>query len=283
MSLLKTTHVRLGQFDMDQAKSAGRELHDQYVSAEPFPHIVVDDFLDPDLLNAALEHFPTTALPEAESHEARQEHLKTSYNPDYLAPEARALFYSFNARPFVSFLENLTGIKGLIPDPHFTGGGFHQTLNGGLLGVHADFNYHPLLKVERRINALIYLNKDWKSEYGGQLELWDKAMKTCMKRVDPIFNRLVVFNTSSDSYHGHPDPLRHPDNKPRRSIALYYYTATWDDTKKKHSTLFRVRPESEDVPATRNQLHELLHDLTPPLLLRTMRRLRRASSARTGD
>lgn len=84
------------------------------------------------------------------------------------------------------------------------GGGLHELRNGGYLNVHADFNRHPKLKLDRRLNVLIYLNKDWISEYGGELQLWDKEMKNCEKKIIPIFNRMVIFSTTDFSYHGNP-------------------------------------------------------------------------------
>ena len=112
--------------------------------------------------------------------------------------------------PVLRFLEALTGIEGLIPDPYFGGAGPHQILPGGFLKVHADFNWHPLLKLDRRLNLLVYLNKDWREEYGGQLELWDRDMARCERQILPVFNRTVVFSTTDFSFHGHPRPLACP-------------------------------------------------------------------------
>ena len=54
----------------------------------------------------------------------------------------------------LEFLETLTGIDGLVPDPYFAGGGLHQIVRGGFLKVHADFNWHPKLRLDRRLNML---------------------------------------------------------------------------------------------------------------------------------
>lgn len=261
-----------GFFDAEAMKAKGLELAKSYAEAEPFPHIAIDDFLPAAVLERCLELFPKAPDPEAMTFDRAQERYKTSFNPDYLAPPLRTLFYSLNSRPFLRFLENLTGIPGLIPDPYFEGGGFHQTTNGGHLSVHADFNLHAPLKLERRINALIYLNKDWKLEYGGALELWDKDMKACVRRIAPEFGRCVVFTTDSTSFHGHPDPIAHPANTPRRSIALYYYTATWDGTARSYTTQFKARPKSGDKVDWQVRSDEILGDWTPPILARTVRK-----------
>jgi Rps23 Pro-64 3,4-dihydroxylase Tpa1-like proline 4-hydroxylase len=145
----------------------------------------------------------------------------------------------------LQFLEKLTGIEGLIPDPYFTGGGLHETKSGGFLGVHSDFRLNKKLNIERRLNVIIYLNEDWKEEYGGNLELWDVDMKTCLKKVLPIYNRCVIFNTDKDSNHGHPEPLTTPEHITRRSIALYYYTAGTMviDPAQRNKTHYKPRPK----------------------------------------
>jgi Rps23 Pro-64 3,4-dihydroxylase Tpa1-like proline 4-hydroxylase len=129
-----------------------------------------------------------------------------------------------NSAEFLKFLESLTGIEGLIGDPYYEGGGIHETKKGGFLKVHTDFNYHKKLKLDRRINLLLYLNSDWKEEYGGHLELWDTDMSSCRRKLLPVINRMVIFSTTDFSYHGHPEPLSCPDNRSRRSLAFYYYT-----------------------------------------------------------
>lgn len=273
MPYLDVIDRSFGQFDAAALKEKGLELRESYVNADPFPHIVIDDFLPEAVLERCLEQFPGAPDPDSRSFDRAQERYKTSYNPDFLKGEARALFYSLNSRPFVQFLENLTGIKGLIPDPYFLGGGFHQTTNGGHLSVHADFNLHPALRLERRLNVLVYLNRDWDIGYGGALELWDQKMQRCVKKVAPEFGRCVVFSTNATSYHGHPDPVAHPQGQPRRSIALYYYTATFDETARSYTTQFKRRPKTADAVDLEVKSRELMRDLLPPILYRNIRRL----------
>jgi hypothetical protein len=274
MAYFEISNAARGPFDPDVMKAKGAELSAAYQSADPFPHAVIDDFLPAAVLDQCLADFPHAPDPKSQSFDRAQERYKTSYNPDYLPEPTRSFFYALNARPFVQFLENLTGISGLIPDPYFLGGGFHQTTNGGHLSVHADFNLHGPLKLERRLNVLIYLNRDWAPDYGGALELWDTEMKACVKKIDPVFNRCVVFSTNATSYHGHPDPVNHPRGAARRSMALYYYTATWDGTARAFSTQFKRRPRSEDKPDIDVRTNEILSDWLPPVIARTVNRVR---------
>jgi hypothetical protein len=273
MSYLDVTDVKLGLFDPEEVEKKGAELSVQYNGAKPFPHIVIDDFLAPQILDLCLKEFPVKLDKEGMNFDRPQERLKSSFNPDYIHPQLRSFFYSLNSKPFIKFLENLTGIKGLIPDPWFLGAGFHEIKNGGHLSMHADFNHHKPMNLERRINVLIYLNKDWKDEYGGQLELWDNAMTKCEVSVVPLFNRCVVFNTTSNSNHGNPNPVNHPKQQPRRSIALYYYTSTWSDEKREHTTQFRTRPGATDQVDYKVKREEMIKDFLPPIVYRGLKKI----------
>ncbi len=251
------------------ARNAAQALSSDYQSREPFHYGGYDNFLDPAILDRVKEEL--RQLPEAEtSFDRPQEKLKTSYTPERLPHYTRQLFYALNSRPVLAFVEELTGIKGLIPDPYFAGGGVHVVANGGHLDIHADFNHHAALNLERRVNLLIYLNKDWKAEYGGSFEVWNDDMSEQVASYVPEFNRMCMFSTSSHSWHGNPEPVNHPDGEPRMSIALYYYTATWDSTRKSHTTLFKPRPDTIDKRDRMVARRELLQDLLPPIIHRKL-------------
>jgi 2OG-Fe(II) oxygenase superfamily len=280
MSYLEMYDTKLGLFNAKTTQEKGLELTETYNNAKPYPHISIDDFLPPEVLEMCVRLFPKALDEDGMIFDRPQERLKSSFNPDSLDSPLRSFFYSFNSKPFIRFLENLTGIHGLIPDPYFMGAGFHEIKNGGHLSVHADFNHHKPMNLERRINVLIYLNKDWKEEYGGQLELWNNSMTKCERSILPAFNRCVVFNTTSTSNHGNPSIVNHPQKIPRRSIALYYYTSTWSDEKREHSTQFKNRPRSSDKTDYQIKRDETLRDLTPPLLYRTIKKISHKLSGR---
>ncbi len=260
---------------IDAAREAGRAAAEAYRAQKPYPHGCFDNFIDPAILEKVREEL--RVLPEAETFFNRpQEKLKSSYQPERLAFYTRSLFHALNSRSFLAFLEELTGIDGLIPDPYFAGGGIHVVSNGGHLDIHADFNHHGKLNLERRINVLIYLNKDWREEWGGSFEIWNEGMTEKVAGFVPLFNRMVCFNTGSTTWHGNPQPVAHPDGEPRMSIALYYYTATWDATRKSHSTLFKPRPGTIDKEDRQDARHRALQDILPPAIYRRVaHRLRR--------
>ncbi len=103
------------------------------------------------------------------------------------------------------------------------------------------FTVHPHHRNwQRRVNVLVYLNKDWKAEWGGALELWDKQMKACEESVVPVFNRCVIFNTDADSYHGHPpsDDLSGRNVPPLDSALLLYRRSK----PYRRATFYQARP-----------------------------------------
>lgn len=251
----------------DDARAAAKPYGEAYQSKEPYPYGGFDNFLPEEILDRVLAEL--AELPEAEdSFDRAQEKLKTSYQPERLPAYTRSLFYALNSRPVLLFLQELTGIRGLIPDPYFMGGGIHRVANGGHLDIHADFNHHKFMGLERRINILIYLNKGWKEEYGGSFEIWNTDMTAKVAGFVPEFNRMCCFNTSSDSWHGNPETVNHPDGESRMSIALYYYTATWDATRKSHTTLFKPRPGTADQADRVIARREWLQDVLPPFVHR---------------
>lgn len=244
---------------------------DEYKKADPFPSIYFDNFFNPDVLHAVLEEFPDMSKkPDLQFHDPNQ--IKLASKGEGRFGERTKLFMHYlNSQPFLEFLTELTGIENLIPDPFFDGGGCHQIQPGGMLKLHADFNKHPKTKLDRRLNVLVYLNEDWDESYGGHFELWDTEMKECRKKILPLFNRMAMFSTTSDSYHGHPNPLTCPPDRSRKSLALYYYTngrpvEEQSTSDADHNTLFKYRPEDKKAKAI-TSLKETAKLWIPPILL----------------
>ena len=246
----------------------------KYVSGEPFPHIYLDNVFPEDVLNKILTEFPSAEGIDWVKFNNPNERKLASRDEIQMGDTTREFIHILNSKPFLMFLEKLTGIENLIPDPHLEGGGLHQILPGGLLKIHADFNKHSKTNLDRRLNLLVYLNKDWKEEYGGHFELWDKNMTTSHVKILPIFNRIAIFSTTSDSFHGHPDPLICPEDRSRKSIALYYYTNGRPDNEvkeglEKHSTIFVNRAgQNEILEYKENNIVKFIKLFIPPILLK---------------
>ena len=262
--------------DLDKSIQVGAKDRKKYKSASPFPHIVIDNFLPVKAANLLLEKFPMHNKKNNDQLQGNYfEHNKKQTSPYDCHQEILNYFLFFNSTPFLSYLKELTGIDGLIPDPHFRGGGCHEIIKGGKLGIHADFRINKELHLERRINVLIYLNKDWKDSFGGNLELWNKKMTSKIHSVKPIFNRCVIFNTDSDAFHGHPEPLNTPEGVSRKSIALYYYSAS------KHlykeipalTTQFQSRnnDEKKELRMHKKLKKQIVESLLPPIVFSSIR------------
>lgn len=256
---------------MQELAETGRE---SYLKAEPFPHVVFDNFFDPQILDLVLEEFPTPGQIRWQKFDNGQEIKLASAAEASFGPATRLLLYHLNSVTFLQFLTDVTGINNLIADPSFEGGGLHQIVRGGKLGIHADFNKHREYGLDRRLNLLVYLNKDWLEEYGGYLQLWDRDMKGCKAKVLPVFNRVMIFGTTDFTYHGHPDPLQCPENMTRKSLALYYFSngRPAEETSGVHSTIFRARDDAEFKLTARQRLRGIAKDLLPPIVTRALHR-----------
>jgi len=230
----KTKASEIFLFDRKYMLELGEKLAAQFQAAKPYPHIVIDDFLPTEAAERILEVFPDPShscwldwTKRDTKHQPYKLGLGSAERLDDVHPYIHTVLSAINSHSFVMFLERLTGINGILPDPHFAGGMLHQILPKGTLSVHADFNYYPHIKLYRRVNTLLYLNKNWKPEYGGYLEIWSEKNglgDKCEHKIEPKFNRCVIFRTDHNSFHGHPDALACPDGMTRKSIAAYHYT-----------------------------------------------------------
>jgi hypothetical protein len=258
----------------DELISSGEDLHASYTGAQPYPHICLDNFFDAGLVSQIAAEFPGLGG-KGDIRFSDPNQVKLASRGEYrFGPVTRAFVHFLNSQPFLDFLSALTGIGGLIPDPYFVGGGFHEIRRGGFLKIHADFNKHPDLRLDRRLNLLLYLNENWEESYGGYFELWDKEMTQCVKKFLPVFNRMVIFSTTDISYHGHPDALTCPDDRSRRSLALYYYTngrpkgeVTFDN---RITTQFRPREQDTAKMRNYNRVKDLVTNVMPPFLLKLL-------------
>jgi hypothetical protein len=245
-----------------------------YASAKPFPHVVFDDFFDPALLDQVLCEFPQPGAIKWQRFDNPQEIKLASASEACFGPITRLLLYHLNSITFLEFLSKVTGIPNLMPDPCFDGGGLHQIMRGGKLAIHADFNKHPRYGLDRRLNLLLYLNKGWRDEFGGHLELWSRDMARREAQILPVFNRLMIFGTTDFTYHGHPDPLRCPEGMTRKSLALYYFSngRPRDEVTGEHSTLWQRRTEAEFRATLKQRMRSAARELLPPIVTRQLRK-----------
>ncbi|HKW88173.1 MAG TPA: 2OG-Fe(II) oxygenase [Candidatus Acidoferrales bacterium] len=233
--------MRMFPYELWSAKLPA--LTRQYRTASPFPHIHLENFIEPSLARELADEFPKPNSNAWTQYKHFNEN-KTGLTKREMFPAAQGkLADELNSPEFLAWLTELTGIENLLADPTLEGGGLHQSGRGGFLNMHADFTMHHHQKNwRRRINLILYLNPDWKPEWGGAIELWDEQMKHCVASVQPLLNHALIFNTTDTSYHGFPEKLACPEDVSRRSLALYYYTEEHDSAYVAKSTNYQARP-----------------------------------------
>ena len=222
---------------------AASELTEKYRQNAPIPHIQITNFLDPTVALAAAEEFPPPETRLWIHYKHYNEDKVGLTKKELFPPLLRRLTDELNSPRFVVWLSELTGIAGLVPDPNLHGGGLHQCGRGGFLNLHTDFSTHYYNKNwRRRVNLILYLNPDWKPDWGGALEFWDRKLRARVAKYPPLLNHAVIFNTDNNALHGFPDPLRCPENVCRKSIAFYYYSPEENSPPVVRPTDYQARP-----------------------------------------
>ena len=174
-------------------------LADELAAARPFPHLVIDDFVGVSAGEVVSAFPPPDWRGWRAFNDAYQFNKRHCADIDALPPLFQAMIHDLCGPAFLRFLERVSGIRGLLPDPYLVGGGLHSSGAGGVLAPHADFHHYPRLELFRRINVLVYFNSEWKSEFGGCLELYEKGASRPEREVVPEFGRMVMFLTDDRS------------------------------------------------------------------------------------
>lgn len=205
------------------------QIKADYQSKKPFRYTQFENFFLPEKAELIYQNYPQVGNESWNGTtyiDQKNKFTKDKFEDGSLLDK---VFKELNSEQFLLLLNDITEIEEeLLGDPELFGGGLHQSINGAFLNVHVDYNIHPSTKFHRRLNTIIYMNKDWKEEYEGHIELWDfsDGKKVLLDKVAPVFNRMVIFETNEISFHGHPKPLNTPKGINRKSLATYYYTKT---------------------------------------------------------
>jgi hypothetical protein len=261
-----TTVLSYLRCEISLQKSVENLLHD-YQHAEPFPHLVLDNLFPAETLNALLDELPPLSS-ERWVHDRRDQLIKSNLRSAVDLGDQGFQFASIlHSAGFLYFLSEITGIKALLPDPYLTGAGYHVVPEGGKFDVHVDRNMDHFSGLQRRLAMLIYLNRDWKSEYGGQLELWDKNGSRCERVIEPVFNRTVIFEIGDCNFHAIRAVAPGRDLS-RRSFAAYFHTV--GNQLVVHNSIYAPKIFQDKGPL----LGRLVRDTLPPFVLRTLKTLR---------
>jgi hypothetical protein len=240
------------------------DLLKDYKSAEPFPHHVLDNLFPAKMLDALLDELPP-ASSEKWVHERHDQFVKSNLRSAAdLGPESYQFLSMLHSAAFLYFLYEITGVRALLPDPYLSGGGYHVVPEGGKFDVHADRNTDHNSGLERRLAMLIYLNKDWDPENGGQLELWNQEGSKCEKVIQPTFNKTVIFEIGDKNFHG-VRPVIGGKGISRKSFALYFHTVGKDLVF--HNSIYAPKIYQDKVPLASRIAREVL----PPFLYRPLK------------
>jgi 2OG-Fe(II) oxygenase superfamily len=209
-----------------------------YEATQPWPHLVLNGLVDPDFVAAAETQELTRAL-GLEVQEGPG--IMKAESPEVIGEATKEILNSLLAPEFIAFLERLTGIAGLTTDPSFVRSGIHVLPPGAFQALHRDFRRHPTTGQYHRVKALVYLNSNWKQEYGGELELWPpKTSASGMRRIWPEAGKVVIYETRPNWYHG-IEPVKCPPGRARLSLAVSFYTEQPGPHDRPDMKLFRPR------------------------------------------
>jgi hypothetical protein len=250
--------------DIDAVRTA-------YASASPFPHVVLDDLFQEPSLDRLLSEIAEMKRDQWTNvdRDPRERTVRMRSAAE-MGAAGEHLLGIVHSAAFLYFLSEITGVGQLLPDPYLQGGGFALMRRGDYFDVHADRNVAYDTGLTRRLAMIIFLNKSWKNEYNGRLELWSADAKRCEVCIDPVFNKTVLFEVAYPNFHGVPVPLACPADRIRQSFIVYYHTAGVDSkTARPHTTIFAPHYYG----ASRSTVRSIVRQVTPPVLLRLARKI----------
>lgn len=232
---------------------------------EPIRHVIIDNFLAASFATALYENFPLLA--NMKTH-YRGINEKKSESSDFskLHPHFEELHKALCSGDFIKWLSNWSGIESLQTINDRLGYGLHQGGNYSFLDIHIDYNLHPIKKLFRKLNLIIFLNQDWQQDWGGQLEFWDENVQRCIQSITPVLNRCVIFECSEVSYHGYKRMIV-PENITRKSFYQYYFIPV-TETVNFHDTTFKSRPEESLLKKISTSIKEWTKNSAKKILLR---------------
>ena len=204
--------------------------HNMKCDSNPFDHWVIDNFLDSvDAEKLSKEFINYDSSQDVVHYQGWIAEKKTCNVWNRFPPLTYKTFSNLLSLDFVTHLSAITGITPLYPDIGLHGGGWHMHKAGGNLALHLDYSIHPKTQLQRKLNLIVYLEEEYKPEWGGGLEFWSHDEENNrplekVKVIEPVFNRAVLFDTTQNSWHGFPQPITCPEGKMRKSFAVYYMT-----------------------------------------------------------
>lgn len=242
------------------------KLSGELLNAKPFPYLVMDGLFSPELLELMNLEFDAVRWRQWKVTEHKREDRRGTLPDVDFGLASRLYFQTVYSSAVLSFLKKLTCIPDLVTDPSLLNGGFHEIPTGGQFDVHLDYTHHPITQLSNRMVLITFLNRDWKHEYGGQLQLWNGQTQKCEVEIVPEFGRTVLFLNGPDSYHGCPVPVAAPNGRTRRSAAAYFYSPVKQEAPATYTSYMGNVAETKALMRT-------IRYFLPPVLVDGSRRL----------
>ena len=199
-------------------------LAQAHTATSPVPYTIIDNFFPEELFKTL--SFEVDFLQESDwtvfSNDASYRKECRNFSS---TPRIQSMAYSFQGSAFLKWIEQVTGLDKLVADPHYRGGGITRVSRGDSLGLHNDFNWNEQIRLTRRANLILYMNAEWQTEWGGELELWDFDRTECLVKIEPKPNRLAIWNYDERLIHGAPHPLNCPEHIARQNFIQFYYSS----------------------------------------------------------
>jgi Rps23 Pro-64 3,4-dihydroxylase Tpa1-like proline 4-hydroxylase len=209
---------------LNSLRERAPQLRQSYQTAQPYPHVVIDDLFEPELLDRLVADFPKYEDRDWLIWDTNHELKTTSRGINGLSTFTQIFCLWFNSGDAIDTIKSIVGIDNLVGDPLFHGAGLHEMYRDGWLEMHADYTKHYVLPLMRRINILVYLNRDWDVNWGGELVLQEERNSENRVAYAPYFNRTIIFPTTARTFHGVPTPLTCPLDRSRQLLSIYYWT-----------------------------------------------------------
>ncbi|MDO9710324.1 2OG-Fe(II) oxygenase [Paracraurococcus lichenis] len=233
-------------------------LRARFLAGKPYSNLVLDGYFQEDILDRVAADFPKETPRDWIGYDTKDEIKRTSRGLVGVPPFAQAFLWQLCSEPFLEILRDITGIEDLVADPLFHGGGLHESFRGGWLNIHADWTQHPHLPLVRRLNLIVYLNRDWDADWGGALELWGSKEGPAGARIEPFFNRAALFPTTEETLHGFPTPMTCPVGRSRKSVSIFYWAPDPEQIERGAPITF--------LPGTREtRAKAFMRSLVPPI------------------
>jgi dTDP-glucose 4,6-dehydratase len=200
-----------------------KELNYKFTNTDPYDHIIIPNFLNEEFAEKIFSEFPIDIHSENWYEYNNPIEKKFANDNISLMPRCiKKLFNLLSCKEITEKINLLSGIEKLEYDPYLHGAGLHIHSKGGKLDMHLDYEKHPNLDKERRLNIIIYMSKNWQKEWNGDSELWNKDLTKCVVKSPVVFNTALIFKTNEISWHGLPEEITCPEGIFRKTIAYYY-------------------------------------------------------------